>query len=98
MLLGAGGEGWGAVHPSGVSAHVGMCFVVSLAQITLAILYMLASSTPFTFPAAHNPWDFLSKFLCCVLLHLVISMDLQKSVEVQRYLQKPTNPNHIVRG
>ena len=91
-------EGSGS-HPSGVTSHTHLCFLVSVCQIALSLLYYLAnrSDSGFFSPILNHP-DFCAKLLCCFLLHLVIGFDLQKSVEVMSYLRHPTNPDHIVRG
>lgn len=96
ILLSPDGHG---THPSSVTSHTHLCFIISLCQIVLALLFYLAHRPDSGyFSPILNHLDFSAKLLCCFLLHLVIGFDLQKSIEVMSYLRHPTSPGHIVRG
>ena len=71
------------------------CLVTGFVQIVVFVIYFSREAYPVEIMPVKMYFDFGLKFICCLLLHMIIRPDLKQAVELLEYLRNPTQMEHV---
>lgn len=73
-----------------------MCFLMSATQLLFASMLFLQMTKDFEMSPIKLVHCFAMKLLCCFFMHMAISSDLKKTMDLMSYLKNPTVVEHIL--
>ena len=71
------------------------CLVTGFVQIVVFAIYFSREAYPVEIMPVKMYFDFGLKFICCLLLHMIIRPDLKQAVDLLEYLRNPTQIEHV---
>ena len=71
------------------------CLVTGFVQIVVFAIYFSREAYPVEIMPVKMYFDFGLKFICCLLLHMIIRPDLKQAVDLLEYLRNPTQMEHV---